>query len=90
MTWFFTNLRFAEIDNDPNWHGKPLGAKSDAVIAHVQSLIRNKSLRLGCELLPIRAPSAPLPANDISNIKLSKAPAYKLGDQVRFELTFCC
>jgi len=38
--------------------------------------------------LPIKAPSSTLPAADIKDIKLSKPPSYKLGDQVATRLAY--
>lgn len=68
---------FAGMEDLMNWHGKPLGAKADEVIASIQSQIKNQSLNLRPQ--PI---TATVPKVDITNIKLSEPPNYKLGDQV--------
>merc|ERR1712127_519654 len=63
---------FPDVDNELNWHGKPLGPKSDAAIAAVKALIKDQTTtKLGCELLPIKAPTNKLTDNDITNLKLS-------------------
>ena len=66
------------------WHGTPLGKKTDEVISVLKGLIKNHSDKLSCELLPISKPAFTVEPNDISNVKLSKAPEYKLGQEVIF------
>ncbi len=63
------------IDDDPNWHGKPLGKNTEAVINAVRGLIANKTDKLAYELLPIKAPTTTVPAVDISNIQLATPPS---------------
>jgi hypothetical protein len=58
-----------------------LGNKTESVISAVRSLIKDTSNKLAFELLPIKAPTSNLSANDIS-VQLSKPPAYKLGEEV--------
>ena len=53
-----------------NWHGKALGAKSDAVIAHVESLIKNPA----AAPTNILAPVMDAPAVDISAVAMSGPP----------------
>lgn len=76
------------IDDGNNWHGKPMGAKTDAVLAALKALIKTPTDKLGCELLPIKAPTNQLKDNDITNIKLSGAPEYKLGQEVATRLAY--
>ena len=71
-----------------DWHGKPLGKNADKVVAHLQELIKDKSGKLAHELLPIKPPQANVSANDITNIKLSKPPNYKLGQEVATRLAY--
>merc|ERR1719245_524748 len=70
------------IEDSPSWHGKPLGAHSDKVIAHVKSLIKNPTDKLAYELLEIPKPTCTIADNDVSNLKLSCAPEYKKGEKV--------
>ncbi|KAJ8983517.1 hypothetical protein NQ317_012008 [Molorchus minor] len=70
---------FPNIENLDNWHGKALGAEADRVIQHLKTLIKNPGP-------PTIRPQKPLkddaPPVDISNIKLSSPPSYKLGESV--------
>lgn len=78
----FKGKSFLDIENSPAWHGKPLGNKTEAVINSLRELIKDTSNKLAFELLPIKAPTNNLTANNISNIQLSKPPSYKLGEEV--------
>ena len=71
-----------EIEDNANWHGKPLGNKTEAVISAVKALIKDNTNKLGHELLPIKAPTNQLIEKDLTNVKLSKSPSYKLGEEV--------
>ena len=53
-----------------NWHGKALGDKSDSVVAHVQSLMKNPSVTPSS----IPAPVMDCPAADIKGVALSAPP----------------
>ena len=77
-----------ELENTLDWHGKPAGKHSEAIVKHLNELIKDKSGKLAHEILPIKAPLSPVPANDISNIKLSKPPSYKLGQEVATRLAY--
>lgn len=61
-----------------NWHGKPLGAKAEEVIAHLEKEMTKKN-GFGLKPQPI---TASVPKADITNIKLSEPPKYELGQQV--------
>ena len=78
----FKGKFFPEIEDNATWHGKPLGNKTEAVINSVKALIKDTSNKLGYELLPIKAPTNQLTEKDLSNVKLSKSPSYKLGEEV--------
>jgi len=74
----FKGHAFPGIEDQDNWHGKPLGSEADRVIKHLNGLIVNKGA------LQIAAPA---PIEDaipvhIANIRLSQPPAYKLGEEV--------
>lgn len=73
-------LCVAGIEDLMNWHGKPLGAKTEEVIKEIQSKMSNS------ESLNLRPQSitATVPKIDISNIKLAEPPKYELGQQVEF------
>lgn len=71
-----------------DWHGKPLGKNAENIVKHINELIKDKSGKLAHELLPIKPPTITVPANDISNIKLSKPPSYKLGQEVATRLAY--
>ena len=74
----FKGKYFPEIEDLMNWHGKALGAKSDSVIQHVESLIKNP----GVKPSNILAPVMDAPAVDITNIAMSSPPAYTLGQKL--------
>jgi len=84
MAKTFKGKGFIGIEDELNWHGKPLGDKSAAVIQGIQKLIKNN----GATTLSIPAPVNDAPAVDISNIKLSEPPNYKLGDAVATRLAY--
>ena len=79
---------FPDIEDSAAWHGKPLGASSEAVIAHVTSLIKAPSDKLAHELLPIAQPTNHLADSDISDIRLSAPPQYTLGQRVATRLAY--
>jgi len=74
----FKGQGFPGISDVENWHGKPLGAKSAEVLAHLQGLIKNS----GPHNLKIKGPKAQVPTVDIRNVKLSQPPAYAQGEKV--------
>jgi len=74
----FKGKYFPDIENLMNWHGKALGAKSDEVVKHVESLIKNP----GVKPSNIPAPILDSPTVDITGISLSSPPAYNLGDKL--------
>jgi transketolase len=85
----FKGKYLPNIEDSASWHGKPLGKNTDEVIAHLRSLIKTAPAdKLAYELLPIQAPTATVQPVDISNVRLSKAPAYKLGEEVATRLAY--
>ncbi|PNF28878.1 Transketolase [Cryptotermes secundus] len=75
----YKGKNFPTIEDQENWHGKPLGDKSEEVIQHLKSLIKNTG--------PLQvAPQKPLkedaPIVDIEGVKLSSPPSYKIGENV--------
>ncbi|XP_038054205.1 transketolase-like isoform X2 [Patiria miniata] len=72
------------VENELNWHGKPLGDKAAAAIKAISGLINNK----GPNALKASSPSQELPVHDISNIKLSSPPDYTLGQKVATRVAY--
>ncbi|XP_018801400.1 PREDICTED: transketolase-like protein 2 [Bactrocera latifrons] len=78
---------FPNIEDLENWHGKPLGDKANEVIKHLEGLI------VGATDAPANPPKSPAklkqaPVVDITNVKLSSPPNYKLGEQVATRLAY--
>lgn len=67
---------FPNIEDKVEWHGKPLGAEGEKVIAHLQSLLNSK-----VTTLKPKEPSALLPVPDLS-VSLSEPPNYKSDDKI--------
>ncbi|EDV49894.1 transketolase-like protein 2 [Drosophila erecta] len=81
----FKGRDFPNIEDLDNWHGKPLGDKAAEVVKHLQGLIVNKNVKLAPKPVP---KTGAAPDVDISNIKLSSPPAYKLGDSIATRLAY--
>lgn len=64
------------IEDQDNWHGKPLGAKGEEIIAHLQSLLSSPTTTL-----KPKAPQQQLPVPDLT-VKLAEAPAYPADAKV--------
>ncbi|CAB3361578.1 Hypothetical predicted protein [Cloeon dipterum] len=75
----FKGRNFPKVEDEENWHGKPLGDKADATIEHLKSLIKNAG---PLQLHPQKPLVEDAPATNISNIQLSSPPNYKLGQKV--------
>ena len=71
-------FELAGIEDEENWHGKPLGAQSEAAIKAITDAISNK----GPHGLTPKIPSNLAKPVNISNIKLSEPPTYDKGAQV--------
>lgn len=80
----FKGKGFVGIEDELNWHGKPLGDKSAAVIAEIEKRIKNPGAN---KLKPI-PPISDAPAVNIDNITLSEPPNYKLGQLVATRLAY--
>jgi transketolase len=70
------------IEDQDNWHGKPLGSKSDEAISHIEAEIKSS------EKLAPQSPESVVAPVDISNITLSEPPAYKLGESVATRMAY--
>lgn len=75
---------FPKIEDEENWHGKPLLDESEVIIKHITSLIKNDHLT---SLKP-KAIVNDAPEVDITNIKLSSPPSYKQGEKVATRLAY--
>lgn len=75
----FKGKNFPKIEDLDNWHGKPLGDHTEQVIQHLTSIIKNPG---PLQLHPQKPLKDDAPEVDLTNIRLSAPPAYKLGEQV--------
>ncbi|CAG9759352.1 unnamed protein product [Ceutorhynchus assimilis] len=81
----FKGKNFPEIENLENWHGKALGGETDRVIEHLKKLITNPG---PLQIHPHKPLKDDAPVVDISNIKLSSPPNYKLGDNIATRVAY--
>ncbi|KAH8326545.1 hypothetical protein KR067_010056 [Drosophila pandora] len=81
----FKGKDFPNIEDADNWHGKPLGDKAAEVVKHLQGLIVTKDVKLCPKTV---GKSGAAPEVDISNVKLSSPPSYKLGDSIATRLAY--
>ncbi|XP_075230345.1 transketolase-like protein 2 isoform X1 [Lycorma delicatula] len=75
----FKGKNFPNIEDLEDWHGKALGDKSQIVLQHLESQLKNKG---PIQVHPEKALVDDAPKVDISNIKLSSPPSYKPGDTI--------
>lgn len=68
-----------------NWHGKPLGVQSDVVVNHLKSLLVNAG---PLQIHPQKPLTEDAPTVDITNIRLSSPPNYKLGEQIATRVAY--
>ena len=80
----FKGKDFPEIEDKMNWHGKPLGEKTDAVIEHLATLLKNP----GAERPSISSPANDVTPSDISGAALSAPPSYTLGQKVNCQMVY--
>lgn len=66
------------VEDEENWHGKPMGAKAEAAIKAIEANISNKGPHGVCPTQPT-ADVAPV---NITNLRLSEPPSYTLGQTV--------
>lgn len=81
----FKGKFFPNIEDVDNWHGKPLGAKADEVIKHLNGLIHNHG---PLQITPQKPLKDDAPVVSLSNVKLSEPPAYKLGETIATRLAY--
>lgn len=75
----FKGKDFPGIEDQPNWHGKPLGKETEQVLAHLRTLLRTKCSEFKFTIPP---PVGTVPNVDISNVSLASPPDYKKGDMI--------
>ncbi|XP_003383991.1 PREDICTED: transketolase-like protein 2 [Amphimedon queenslandica] len=73
----FKGKGFPNVEDLDNWHGKPLGPQADAALEAVRALIKNN----GPHGIKPLAFVDDAPKVDLSAVKLSEPPNYKLGDK---------
>jgi transketolase len=74
---------FPGVEDVVSFHGKPLGDLAEPALKAVKRLIKTNYTKLAFEFLPIQAPSFTVSPVDITNIKLSRPPNYKIGEAVK-------
>lgn len=72
----FKGRGFPGIEDMDNWHGKPLGAKGEEIIKHLETLIKTPSTTL-----KPKQPEEKIPATDLT-VRLSEPPAYGADSKV--------
>lgn len=81
----FKGFKFPGISDELNWHGKPLGDKADEVIRAIQQQMGPDA---ASSIVKLTAPLEDAPVVDITNIRLSSPPAYKMGDMIATRLAY--
>ena len=66
------------VEDKDDWHGKPVGDKTEAVIQNILNTIQNK----GPNKLTIKAPVDDAPPISPKKIELSSPPSYKIGEKI--------
>ena len=74
----FKGKDFPDIEDKMNWHGKPLGDKTEAVVEHLAAMLKNP----GVERPSITSPVNDAAAVDLSGAVLAAPPNYTLGQKV--------
>lgn len=77
--WFYLILFLSGIEDAENWHGKPLGAKSEEHLKSLANSIMNNKPAPQVTY----PPSANVAPVDTTPISLSEPPKYSLGEMVR-------
>lgn len=80
----FKGKNFPQIEDKENWHGKALGADAARVLEHLRGQIKNKG---DLQIIPSK-PIVEVPAVNLTNIKMSSPPNYKLGETVATRLAY--
>lgn len=76
---------FPNIEDEENWHGKPLGGKAAEIIADLEAKIQNAGPN---QLVPQKPLHEDAPAVNLSGIKLATPPKYSKGDKVATRMAY--
>merc|ERR1719219_1881936 len=79
----YKGRNFPKIENEENWHGKPLGVNSDSTIQHLEGLLVNP----GTKLHPPAPPAHKVEAINM-RVSLATPPAYTLGECIATRLAY--
>ena len=74
----FKGRDFPNIEDEMNWHGKPLGEKTESILAHLRSLMKNPAVARPA----ICSPASEVPEVSLAGAQLPSPPAYSLGEKV--------
>jgi len=80
----FKGKDFPSIEDEMNWHGKPLGDKAESVLTHLSSLLRNPEPARPA----ICSPTNDIPFVSLEGASLSAPPAYEKGAKVATRLAY--
>jgi len=80
----FKGKGFPKIEDELNWHGKPLGTESNRVVEHLKALIVNNGPN---QLMPSK-PLVEVEPTNLTNLKMSEPPSYKLGESVATRMAY--
>ncbi len=86
--WFVAGRGIVGVENEDNWHGKPLGDKAEAAIAALEAEIHGNK-RSPSTLRPSApvADAVKIPT-DYSKVKLATPPGYTIGEKVATRLAY--
>jgi len=74
----FKGKGISGVEDELNWHGKPMAAKTEAAIAEIKARIVNQQT----EGVGPQHVISDAPAVDVKDVKLSKPPNYTMGQKV--------
>lgn len=74
---------FVGIENQNNWHGKPLGPRSVEILKYLHTLVPRDM-----ECLPVNPPAIKVPELKIGNVKLATPPSYASGDKTSTRVAY--
>lgn len=82
----YKGYKFPAISDELDWHGKPLGAKADEVIASIEKQMETGGVSSSAPA--IGAPADDAPVVNIDDLQLATPPAYQLGEMVATRLAY--
>ncbi|XP_048512139.1 transketolase-like protein 2 isoform X1 [Athalia rosae] len=81
----FKGKNFPDIEDADNWHGKALGDRAEGVVRHLTSLLKNPG---PLALHPQKPLAEDAPSVNITGIKLSAPPNYKIGEMIATRVAY--